>query len=271
MAARGGDVAHDRTAEDYAARLLALRRAGQPFTSVFDGGPVPDLPFAYEVQKHFVDGLAEGRPRAGYKVGLTSPRMQAMSGVDQPIAGVVLAERLHHSPASVAAADFIRLGVECEVAVRIGPNFPVDDPGRLDLAAVPGCLDAVAAAFELIDDAAADYSRLKAASLVADNVWNAGLVIGEPVAPSAVADFADIDGVLRRDGEAIDKGSSRDVLGSPLKVVLWLAAELLRNGGRLAAGDWVTTGSMAPTRFVKPGERYVFTLTDLPPVALNIR
>jgi 2-keto-4-pentenoate hydratase len=258
------------TAEDYASRLLALRRAGRTFTSVFDGGEVPGVDFAYAIQKHVVAALDRGGGRAGYKVGLTSPRMQAMCGVGEPITGVVLNQRMHRSPATVAAADFIRLGLECEVAVRIGPHFPGDDPAGLGLEDVPQHLDAVSAAFELIDDAAADYGRLKAATLVADNGWNAGLVIGESVAPSSVADFTELEGVLRLDGEAVEKGVSRDVLGNPLNVVLWLARELLKRGGRLAAGDWVSTGSIVPTRFVKPGERYVFTLGRLPPVELAI-
>ena len=37
------------------------------------------------------------------------------------------------------------------------------------------------AAIELLEDLRHDYKRLTAAAMVAGNVWNAGIVLGEPV------------------------------------------------------------------------------------------
>jgi len=42
----------------------------------------------------------------GYKVGLTSAPMQAFCGIDHPIAGVVLAGRVHRSGATMRRSDF---------------------------------------------------------------------------------------------------------------------------------------------------------------------
>ena len=51
--------------------------------------------------------------------------MQAFCGIDHPIAGVVLAKRVHRSGATVRRADFGRLGLEFEIAVRIKSDVPV--------------------------------------------------------------------------------------------------------------------------------------------------
>src|SRR5438093_1276844 len=74
-------------------------------------------------------------------------------------------------------------------------------------------VDAVTAAFELVDDHGADYARLAAAPLVADNAWNAGLVLGPAAAPGGPGSLKDLKGVLTRNGEVVDEGTSSDVLG----------------------------------------------------------
>jgi 2-keto-4-pentenoate hydratase len=50
--------------------------------------------------------------------------MQAFCGIDHPIAGVVLAKRVHRSGATTRIADFGRLGLEFEIAVRIKSDVP---------------------------------------------------------------------------------------------------------------------------------------------------
>jgi 2-keto-4-pentenoate hydratase len=76
-------------------------------------------------------------------------------------------------------------------------------------------------------------------------------------------------GVLTRNGEPAGDGVSDEVLGDPLNAVQWLSAHLRARGGALHPGQWVTTGSIVPTRFVAAGETWRFVLGDLPPVELR--
>lgn len=223
-----------------------------------------NLPLAYDVQDRVIAALAGKAPHAGYKIGLTTPRMQAMCGVAEPIAGAVFSGRLHTSPAVIDAAPFIRLGVESEIAVQLGKPLPT--AAGLDAAAVHACLSQVCAAFELIDDSDADYTALDAVSLVADNAWNAGLVLGPPTPAENFPRLQDRAGVLFKNGEVQDRGNSRDVMGDPLQVVVWLAMHLAARDIRLEPGQWISTGSIVPTRFVAAGERYRFEVEGLAPV-----
>jgi 2-keto-4-pentenoate hydratase len=251
------------------ARTLAERHAARAtFTSIFDEGEA-SVDLAYDVQDHYVAGLlASGETPAGYKVGLTTKRMQALCGVDEPIAGVALASRIHAAPCTVRVADYVRLGVESEMAVRIGPSVGERAmPEDLPLSAL---VDQVCASFELVEDSGADYKRLSAASIVADNGWNAGLVFGAPVPIAAFEYLRGRRGVLRLNGEQVNEGMSDEVLGDPLEAVHWLARHLRHRGGALKPGDWVSTGAICPTRFVHPGETYVFELDGLPPTELRL-
>jgi 2-oxo-3-hexenedioate decarboxylase/2-keto-4-pentenoate hydratase len=60
------------------------------------------------------------------------------------------------------------------------------------------------------------------------------------------------------------------VLGHPYDALAWLAEHLASRGGRLEPGQWVTTGSIVPTRYPKPGQIYEFAVADLPPVRLEV-
>jgi 2-keto-4-pentenoate hydratase len=247
-------------AATFAKAIAERHRKRERFTLEAPAGRERDLSFAYATQA----ALLGTAPVAGWKIGLTTPRMQAMCQVDEPVAGVVLEGRIHASPAKVAVGDHVRLGLESEIALRIGRPLPADPSPAEALA----CVDLVCADFELIDDSGADYARLTAVTLVADNAWNAGLVLG-PGQPTP-ASLAGRRGVLFCDGEAVDEGSSSDVLGDPANALAWLARRMAGQGGSLAPGQWVSTGSIVPTKFAKAGQSWRFEVEGLAPVELTI-
>src|SRR5947209_18699710 len=61
---------------------------------------------------------------AGWKIGVTRKAMQQMTGVDQPAAGAIFSKVVHPSPARLDVAAYHHLGVEFEVAVRVGADLP---------------------------------------------------------------------------------------------------------------------------------------------------
>ena len=254
--------------QTFAEAIAQRHRARAEFTLDVPDGRAGDMDFAYATQDRLVPLLAGTAPAAGYKIGLTTPRMQQMCGVDEPIVGVVFAGRVHTSPARAAVGDFVRLGIESEIALRIARPFPVGEevpPER-----VLDYVDGVCAAFEMIDDSHADYGRLSAVALVADNAWNAGLVLG-PVRP--VAELGALHGrkgVLFRDGEMVDSGDSSDVLGDPALALAWVVRNLASRGRALVPGQWVSTGSIVPTKMVAPGQSWRFEVEGLEPVEMTL-
>jgi len=67
---------------------------------------------------------------AGWKIALTSKAMQQMTGVDQPAAGAIFSSVVHPSPARIDLAAYHHLGVEFEVAVRLGDALPAAGRSR---------------------------------------------------------------------------------------------------------------------------------------------
>ena len=162
-------------------------------------------------------------------------------------------------------ADFVRLGIESELAVRLARGLPAS--GSVTRGDVAAAVGEVAAAFELIEDRSADYTTLDWLWMAADNSWHAGLVLATPV---PVRDVADLEGTLTIDGARVDSGSTRDVLGHPFDAVAWLANHLAGRGRRLETGHWISTGSIAPIRHAEAGRRYRFEIAGLPAVEIDV-
>jgi 2-oxo-3-hexenedioate decarboxylase/2-keto-4-pentenoate hydratase len=164
------------------------------------------------------------------------------------------------------APSYGRMGVEFEIAVRLKRDLA--PKGVPSLAEVAAAVDAVCPAVEIIDDRRADYRALDALSLIADNSWNAGVVLGEFV--HAWPDLAAVEGVVSVDGTPLDRGSGGDVLGHPFQPVAWLASHLAAQGGGLRAGDVVMTGSIVTTKFPDRPASYRFDVQGLGSVVLTV-
>ena len=254
--------------EDTAARraaeaLLAEHKSGTRFKALAGLSSMAD---AYDIQDKYVPLLRAAHGAAvGYKVGLTSKAMQSFCGIDHPIAGVVLARRVHQSGASVRRADYGRLGLEFEIAVRMKSDMP--DSANTPTA-VAAFVDGVAAGIEIVDDRAADYGNLDVKSLVADNSWNAGIVL----APF-VANWPELEPVLGKatqNGLAVGEGYGRDILGHPFNSVAWLNAQLASRGGALRKGDIVMTGSVMKTVFPAEPAHFKFEMPGLGSVEVKV-
>ena len=259
----------DTAARSAAEKLLAEHKANLRFTTLGPPHAPATIADAYDVQDRYVGLLRrEHGDAVGYKVGLTSATMQAFCGIDHPIAGVVLASRVHRSGASVRRSDFGRLGLEFEIAVRIKSDVPVT-AAPMTAATIAPHIDGVCAAIELVDDRSADYAGLDVLSLVADNSWNAGIVLPE-FAP-AWPDLERVPGRATRDGAAIGEGHGRDILGHPFNSVAWLATQLASRGVGLKAGQVVMTGSVMKTVFPDAAASYRFELEHIGAVEVQVR
>src|SRR5438034_408790 len=226
---------------------------------------------AYRIQDSLHRLMAEaGRGRiAGWKIALTSKAMQQMTGVDQPAAGALFSSGVHRSPARLDLADYHHLGVEFEVAVRLGDGLP-DGGGPWARDSVADRVEACLPAFELVEDGNADYKVLDAFTLVAQNTWNGGVVLGPPVANWRAVDLERAITRCWIDDQPGGEGKTGDALGHPFEALAWLA-NLLNGQGRMLERDMIVmTGSSITTKFPSPGDRVRFAIDGLGEVALEV-
>jgi 2-keto-4-pentenoate hydratase len=264
MIPRKGETMEEIAARHAAESLLTQHETNTPFKPFGPQDGPATISDAYDIQDRFVALLrAQQGATAGYKVGLTSAPMQSFCGIDHPIAGVVLAKRVHRSGTTISRAGFGRLGLEFEIAVRIKSDIPATKT-PYSAATIAPYIDGVCAAIEVVDDRNAAYENLDVRSLVADNSWNAGIVVTDFAAFAAT--WPDLEAVLgkaTKDGAPIGEGHGRDILGHPFNSVSWLAGQLASRGEALKAGQIVMTGSVMKTVFPSDSATYRFNVEGL--------
>src|SRR3569832_95849 len=102
-----------------AAKAVALARRNHAPLAALEVPPA-DEDEGYQVQRALHDLLLpHAGPLVGYKIGCTSLVMQDYIGIPHPCGGGVFQKGVHDSGVKLAAADYVRVGVECEIAVRL--------------------------------------------------------------------------------------------------------------------------------------------------------
>jgi len=205
---------------------------------------------------------------AGHKVALTSPAIQEMCGVDEPAYGSILTEYVHANDHKADLKDFIRMGIEFEVAAEIGEDVP--DHIEHTLETVKPYVSAVMPAFEMIDDRDADYAHLDAISLLADRCWCSGIVLGSRNENWQQIDIGNLTSEVEWNGIADEKGYTGDALGHPLNSVAFVANHLAARGKQLKAGEIIMTGSALKTRFPKSGDQATYRIEGLGEVNMRV-
>jgi 2-oxo-3-hexenedioate decarboxylase/2-keto-4-pentenoate hydratase len=249
--------------------IAAARRARAPLKPLAPEIAPRTEAEGYRIQAALRDLLAADFGIAvGYKIGCTSAVMQQYLGIPHPCGGSVFARGVHASGASLPASDYIRVGVECEIAVRLARDLP---PSQAPFTAhsVAEAIEAYLPAIEIVDDRYVEWQTMGAPTLVADDFFAAGCVLGKPVARSAAPDLLQVIGRARVNGVEVGQGTGADVLGHPHIPLAWLANHLAAGGKGLRAGEIVLTGSLVKTVWLEAGDHVVMELEGLGTVAVE--
>jgi 2-keto-4-pentenoate hydratase len=252
----------------------AERAGGHMWRSGREGASYANLPAelrpadvdeAYAAQAEFHRlAIPVHGPIGGWKIATTTKVMQELMGIGHPCAGAIFASRIHQSPARLQAKDYVSLKIEFELAFRLAADLPASsapfEPGRM-----LGAVDAVMPAFELVDDRHAVYRETSALSLIADNAWNAGIVLGSPRDPRAVPELDKLAGRLAIGDQRFEGRSDR-----PLEALAWIADLTAKLGPGLRRGMIVMTGSLIPTKPIAAGESAAFEVAGLGEVRLQV-
>ncbi len=244
-------------------RFKPLRGADEPAS----------LDAAYNIQValyRIMQAESGSGPIAGHKIAITSPEIQELCGVDQPVYGGIFANTIHRTPHVANHADFVRIGVEFEIAFEISEDVPMS-AAPFDSDSISAFVKSVMPAFEIIEDRDADYGDLDARSILADRCWCGGVVLGEPIDNWRHIDLGNLAGTISWNGELLDSGNTGNALGHPLNGLAWIANHLADRAGALRAGDIVMTGSALKTRFPVTGDHCTYAVEQLGEVSLHIK
>jgi 2-keto-4-pentenoate hydratase len=257
--------------EKAAARLLSQRLSLTPIEPLPHGHQPMTEQDGYKVQ-HALNRLlvdAGMGAVAGHKIGCTTPVMQRFLGIHNPCTGEVFERTVLHRAGRIPRSGFVKLGIECEIAVRLGRDiFPQDAPFTRET--VAGAVDAVMAAIEIVDDRYRDYRTLGVPTLIADDFFDSGCVLGDPVSDWRGLDLAGISGAMFINGAEVGRGTGSLVMDHPFEALAWLARSRSMRGRGLRQGTFILLGSVVETKWLSAGDEVRIEIEELGEARLSV-
>jgi 2-keto-4-pentenoate hydratase len=197
----------------------------------------------------------------GWKIAATSIVGQRHIGVDGPLAGGLLQNRVitgsgpDDSPEIPLAGNHMRVA-EAEFAFRLRRPLAARE-SVYGVREVMDAVDSLHPAIEIPDSRYENFAVGGAPQLIADCACAYWLVIGR----AATDGWRQLDlsthGVeTYLNGAPAASGIGANVLRDPRLALTWLANELRTYGGGLQAGEWVTTGTCITPVAIAPGDHF---------------
>lgn len=217
----------------------------------------PDLEVedSYRIQEQVVAKfLAEGRTIKGYKVGLTSKPMQEMAGTYEPDYSAMLDDMFYPESSEIDAGTWMTPLVEIEIAFVMKESLK--GPG-VNAADVIRATDFILPAIEVVDFRVARAPGMGVSDTIADLAAVGGVILGgNPVSLNDL-DVREIGGTMAINGEVLEQGTARAVLGNPVNAIAWLANKMSEFDIAFKPGDVILSGSFLRALPIKQGDEIV--------------
>lgn len=196
---------------------------------------------AYEVQRQVIARrVARGETVVGFKIGCVSRGVREQFGLNEPVMGRLLTPHVLPGGSTLELNAFVGCAIEPEFVFRIGADVTAAFLARHNVAAA---IAAIAPGIE-VHNYVFRYGAPTSQELIASNGIHAALVVGEERPFSDRRFDFESEGIdLFVDDVLTENGFGRDIMGSPLRTLEWLADKLLREGDMLREGDLVIPGS----------------------------
>lgn len=251
---------------DIAQRLRTAQNSQIPIAPFAEELDTDDYAGAYAIQRQNFDHWTQsGRKCIGWKIGLTSKKVQAQLGVDQPDYGALFADTELVENSTAPIATLIAPRVEAELALVLKCDITDKNASMAELAAA---IDWVIPSLEIVDSRLIDW-KIGILDTIADNGASASYVLGAERKKLGEINLETCQMTLRKNGQPASTGKGSDCLGNPLNALRWLADTLIDHGLPLRAGDLVMTGALGPMVSAQAGDSFEATIGDFAPVRIS--
>ena len=221
---------------------------------------------AYLAQFEFQAKVSRGS-LGGFKIGLTSIAQQKLCGIDSPIAGGIFLKEIFPSTHQIRLENYHGLGIEFELALKISKDIDPSENKFSNLNLL-SYIDNIYPAFELIIDRNADYQNLDALSLIADNAWSAGVVLGDPIPNWENFQINNLNSTLYWNSEPALHAQIKSA--NPLHSLEWIINHLGQMGKKIPKDSLIMTGSVLQTRKPLKGDKITYKIENLSKVEVVI-
>mgnify|MGYP001210236501 CR=1 FL=1 len=199
---------------------------------------------AYLAQHYFHESAGRGS-LGGYKIALSSKIQQEHHNINQPLIGGLFKSEILFGPQILERNKYKGLGIEIELAFQLS-NKIREFNKKIHLDDLKKIIAKVFPAIELVEDREANYSGLDPLSLICDNAWSGGLVLGEEILNWDKVNFSNLYSkvVWNEENETYAPVMDAD----PFNNLCWLLNDVKSRNKPLEEGMIVITGSVFQIR-----------------------
>lgn len=220
-----------------------------PIRGFFDG---KDLENAYRVQQFITEKkLTEGQKIVGKKIGLTSEKVQAQLGVDEPDFGVLFNKMHVPNNGEISFQELMQPKAEAEIAFVLKKDL---DKKKVSIEELKAAIDYAVIAIEIVGSRIENWN-IQITDTVADNASASHFVLGEQKVPLEKLDLENCQMQLLVNGEKVSEGNGKACLGNPLNAAAWLADKMMELGNPLKKGEIILSGALGPMVNLNCGDK----------------
>ncbi len=259
---------NSREAQEAAALIWRHWQSSSRIDALPDACRPVDRAAGYAVQQEVV--RSSGQRVIGWKIAATSAAGQHHIGVDGPLAGPLLANKVFAPGAQLSLQGNIMNVAEAEFAFDMAIGLPSRKTPYV-IEEVLAAVGSLAPAIEVPDTRFNDFAKAGAPQLIADCACACWLVVGARTRANwRKWDLVRHRATAYRNGALASAGEGSNVLGDPRIALTWIANELAKFGAGLKAGDIVTTGTCIVPVAVAPGDEFRVDFGELGSVSARL-
>ena len=235
--------------------IMRSRRLNLPISTLPASYRPKTIEDGYRIQRalqKLINGNS-GKTSMAYKIGCTTTVMQKFLDIDHPCAGTIMDSEMYYGTAELNHSNYVLPGVECEIVARLKNDIPLSVMNSpKDVAPY---IDALMIGIEIVENRYVDFRSMGVPTLIADDFFNAGCVLGKPIKNWEELEICELKGGFIINGKRGPLGQGADIMGHPLAALAWLVNQTAIFGQQLKAGSYVMLGSLVETYwFESPGQ-----------------
>lgn len=231
-------------------KLMNAYTSGGKIPVISIDSPALNVDMAYKIQRDYVNKRLKSEKIYGFKVALTSKKIQEDFGISFPVTGVLFDSGKIFNGASIDAAIFNDSRMETEIGYVVGREINKTFKSVKDL---KGSIDHIIPVVELPDVGFADMKKVKAVDIIAANTASAHFIVGDNEKNS---ENLDVPGKisLYKDNEEIYTAEVSQT--KQWETLLWLVNKIVSQGYKIRPGMVIITGAVGGMKKIGAGSSY---------------
>ena len=218
-------------------------RLNQVLINELDSYLINDVKEAYNLQEIVnkrlsSSGLGE---IIGYKIGCTNESIQKELGVNNPIFGPIFNNRIIENNKKVSIKDFIKVGVECEIYVKISEE--INGNTNYNINNIRNFISNFGVSLELVENRFLDIKKNKIEHIIIDGSLGNSIVFGKEFSNNFI-NYSKFVGRLFINNKEVYSNFADTILGDPLNALLWYFDQKLSLSKLIKKGEIISLGSI---------------------------